>query len=76
MNIREFLRQIDENKEISDIANPLFVEPKNILNNKKDIQKLENILFFWATLNITPDSFSDGGENSILKNNFLTAYLK
>ena len=72
LNIREFLRQIDENKEISDIANPLFVEPKNILNNKKIFKKTRKHLIF-SILNITPDSFSDGGENLILKNNFLTA---
>ena len=72
LNIREFLRQIDENKEISDIANPLFIEQKNILNNKKIFKKTRKHLIF-SILNITPDSFSDGGENLILKNNFLTA---
>ena len=46
LNIREFLRQIDENKEISDIANPLFIEQKNILNNKKIFKKTRKHLIF------------------------------
>ena len=47
LNIREFLRQIDENKEISDIANPLFIEQKNILNNKKIFKKTRKHLIFF-----------------------------
>ena len=43
---RFYLPLIDENKEISDIANPLFIEQKNILNNKKILLRIDVLEYY------------------------------
>ena len=66
--VEDFYKFADKNKYLQKHLNSL--KNKKILNNQ--IFKKKKTLIF-SILNITPDSFSDGGENLNFKNNSIKA---
>ena len=70
--IEEFTKFINKNKNLRDQFNNLIRKRKNILSNKKYLSNSKKYLIF-GILNMTPDSFSDGGENTLLDKAFENA---
>lgn len=54
-----------------DLLDVLLKKKKNILNNSQYVAKKNHLIF--GILNVTPDSFSDGGENFTLRNSLFNA---
>ena len=66
--VEDFYKFADKNKQLHDCLNSL---KKNLAVNSKIFKKKKLLVF--SILNITPDSFSDGGENLDLKKNITSA---
>ena len=66
-----FERIIKKNKKLEILAKNLITKSKNFLNSNKFSKKNKTLIF--SILNITPDSFSDGGDNLYLKDSFNSA---
>ena len=66
-----FERVIKKNKKLEILAKNLTTKSKNFLNSNKFSKKNKTLIF--SILNITPDSFSDGGDNLYLKDSFNNA---
>ena len=62
-NIKDFLKDLEKNKEVYSLFSELYIKRKTILNNGIFFKNNKKNLIF-SILNITPDSFSDGGENN------------
>ena len=63
LKTNDFLKRFEKNKEVFSLFSELQKKRKTILNNKKFFENDKKNLIF-SILNITPDSFSDGGENN------------
>ena len=70
--VENFLKIVEKNKNkvLLDSLNEL-VKPRNLFKKKKLFKKRDFYIF--GILNITPDSFSDGGDNLVLNKAIETA---
>ncbi|MEC8265589.1 MAG: dihydropteroate synthase [Pseudomonadota bacterium] len=70
--VNEFFKKankIDKNLEV--LINNLVTKKNNFLDNNKFFKNKKNIIF--SIMNVTPDSFSDGGDNFQLENSLVAA---
>ena len=67
--VKNFYKNFEKDKHIFFLLDKILKKKKNILNNKKFFKKEKESLIF-SILNITPDSFSDGGDNLITLENY------
>ncbi len=68
--VEDFYKFADKNAQLNDLLNSLR---KELVVNSRILKKKKSVVF--SILNITPDSFSDGGENLDLKKNISSAEL-
>ncbi len=66
--VEDFFKFADKNKHVQNSLNSL---KNKMIENSQIFKKKKSLIF--SILNITPDSFSDGGENLNFKNNSIKA---
>ena len=70
--VNEFFKKADKiDKNLEVLINNLVTKKNNFLDNNKFFKNKKNIIF--SIMNVTPDSFSDGGDNFQLENSLVAA---